>query len=309
MVIDVDATTSALVRDSMEPGACVLLTFDTCEEGVAAAVEWPPDALILCADLPGGFGACRRLKKDTATRDIPLVLVSALSTDAQLDEHQRLPTRADVYLKKPLDPARVAFVLAELLSRQSGLEDLDVELADVPELPPEPPPAPELPVDDVHAFDAAPITDPERAATPDRLSETTRAYSELVQDHLALTARLEATTGALARAEEDKTALARQVADLTARLAQTESLQAATQARLTAFGEELERERAARAHAEAWQVEVRRLSALNADLTESLEAIGESLRAAVEIVARHAELSGARPPAETMQLVPLDELE
>lgn len=74
-------------------------------EGVEAARAEPPDALILSVELGekahAGFSFCNRIKKDEVLKEIPLLLVSSHASDETLEQHRKLRTRADGYLRKP----------------------------------------------------------------------------------------------------------------------------------------------------------------------------------------------------------------
>src|SRR5690606_11702149 len=76
-------------------------------EGVEAARTQPPDAIVLSVELGdkphAGFSFCNRIEKDDALKEIPLLLVSAQASDETLDQHKKLRTRADGYLRKPFD--------------------------------------------------------------------------------------------------------------------------------------------------------------------------------------------------------------
>jgi CheY-like chemotaxis protein len=85
------------------------------------AVTQPPDLVLLDLMLPGqfdGFEVCRRLKSDPTTRDIPVIIVSALddpesrakATDAGANSYYTKPFSPTALLKeierlKPLAPA------------------------------------------------------------------------------------------------------------------------------------------------------------------------------------------------------------
>ena len=71
--------------------------------GLAMAQAEHPDLVLLDVMMPGmdGFEVCRRLKADTATADIPVVMVTALSDVA--DRVRGLEAGADDFLTKPLN--------------------------------------------------------------------------------------------------------------------------------------------------------------------------------------------------------------
>jgi len=66
-----------------------------------------PDLILLDIMMPGmdGFEVCRRLKDDPATRDIPIIFVTALNED--IDEARGLILGAVDYITKPFNPAIV----------------------------------------------------------------------------------------------------------------------------------------------------------------------------------------------------------
>jgi CheY-like chemotaxis protein len=74
----------------------------------------PPGALVLAVELPGGqngYLLVGKLKKDEALKSIPVIIVG---NPEGFEAHARLKNRADEYLPKPLDVARVVSVVARL---------------------------------------------------------------------------------------------------------------------------------------------------------------------------------------------------
>ncbi len=66
-----------------------------------------PDLIILDVMMPvmDGFETCRRLKADNATRDIPIIFLTARS--GERDEIKGLDLGADDYVTKPISPRRL----------------------------------------------------------------------------------------------------------------------------------------------------------------------------------------------------------
>ena len=75
-----------------------------------------PDLITLDVRLPdlNGFEVCRRLKADPATRDIPVLHISASYTSAQA-KAEGLEGGADGYLTHPADPAELVATVRALL--------------------------------------------------------------------------------------------------------------------------------------------------------------------------------------------------
>jgi len=73
-------------------------------EGIEKATRELPDTILLDIKMPemDGYEVCRRLKTNHATKDIPVLMVSAVRRDS-LDLVKGLDSGADAYLTKPID--------------------------------------------------------------------------------------------------------------------------------------------------------------------------------------------------------------
>jgi CheY-like chemotaxis protein len=88
--------------------------------GVELACRHHPDLILLDVHLPDmrGDEVLRRLKDDPATREIPVVVVSADATREQ--EERLLATGARAYLIKPLDVRHFLHVVDATLLQKAG---------------------------------------------------------------------------------------------------------------------------------------------------------------------------------------------
>lgn len=79
-----------------------------------AAFERVPHLIVLDLMMPGidGLEVTRRLRAEAATRDVPIVIVTAFAEDTQAAK--ALEAGADLYLKKPFSPR-------DLLSKTASL--------------------------------------------------------------------------------------------------------------------------------------------------------------------------------------------
>ncbi len=74
----------------------------TAEEGLARAIQWNPDVIVLDIRLPGmdGLEALRHLRAQQQTQLIPIVALSA----SVVDQRSALDGGARFFLKKPYEP-------------------------------------------------------------------------------------------------------------------------------------------------------------------------------------------------------------
>ena len=92
------------------------------EEGLELAISLKPDLVILDLMLPGmnGMDVCRKIKQDSDTQHIPIIIVSAKGEEA--DIVSGLELGADDYLTKPFSP-RVLLARARAVIRRSAEPD------------------------------------------------------------------------------------------------------------------------------------------------------------------------------------------
>jgi CheY-like chemotaxis protein len=74
-----------------------------------------PDLILLDAMMPrmDGYETCRRLKADPATRDIPVIFLTAKAQEGEI--RKGLELGAVGYLVKPFDPMRLAAQIKQIL--------------------------------------------------------------------------------------------------------------------------------------------------------------------------------------------------
>jgi CheY-like chemotaxis protein len=87
------------------------------EEGVKMALKEKPDLILVDVFMPGidGFEVCRRLRKDPATKRIPIISTTAAGMDDV--EHQCLAAGADDCVRKPYDSADLLMKIQRLLEK------------------------------------------------------------------------------------------------------------------------------------------------------------------------------------------------
>jgi DNA-binding response OmpR family regulator/chromosome segregation ATPase len=83
---------------------CEITVVDDVNGGLQAASANRPDLILLTIELPrmSGYSVCNRIKRDADLKDIPLIIMSSESTDQTFEQHRRLGTRAQDYIRKPV---------------------------------------------------------------------------------------------------------------------------------------------------------------------------------------------------------------
>ena len=104
LVFESDDTFAAALRDGLERHACRVTVVDDAAAGLAQAAAEKPDLILLSIELPrmNGFSVCNKLKRDGSLADVPLIIMSADSTEETFEQHRRLRTRAEDYVHKPV---------------------------------------------------------------------------------------------------------------------------------------------------------------------------------------------------------------
>lgn len=104
LVVDDDATIRRLLQITLETEGFEVTTAGDGVEGLRMAQEDPrPDLVLLDIMMPGmdGLQVCHTLKSDDATKDTPVVLLSAKAQSHDIELGMRVG--ADDYITKPPD--------------------------------------------------------------------------------------------------------------------------------------------------------------------------------------------------------------
>ncbi len=101
LVIDDEKDILKLLQYNLEKEGYFFLSAKTGEEGVEKAREKKPDLVVLDLMLPGmdGFEVCKILRADSATRHIPVLMLTAKSSET--DQIVGLELGASDYIAKP----------------------------------------------------------------------------------------------------------------------------------------------------------------------------------------------------------------
>jgi two-component system alkaline phosphatase synthesis response regulator PhoP len=120
LLVDDDPDFVEAVKVIVESGGYnVRVAFDG-KEGLEAVKEEKPDIIVLDVMMPvmDGHAACAALKKDPETKDIPVILLTAVAdrvTTSKYSHRDMLESEAEDYMPKPVDPPELLSQIRRLL--------------------------------------------------------------------------------------------------------------------------------------------------------------------------------------------------
>ena len=120
LVVEDDPKVVIFVEDNLEHMGFKVLIARNGLEGLKKAREEKPDLLVLDVMMPemDGYEVCRRLKADPKTRQIPILMLTAIHTTTPLrfaPDEDYLPV--DAFLDKSADPDQLLAKVKELLEK------------------------------------------------------------------------------------------------------------------------------------------------------------------------------------------------
>jgi len=119
LVVDDSPVNIDVLDGILAPHVRVLAALDAPTAQRLARRSPPPDLILLDVNMPGmnGFELCQQLKHDRATRDIPVIFVTARSDD--MDEGHGFAVGGADYITKPVHPEVVLARVRTQLELQS----------------------------------------------------------------------------------------------------------------------------------------------------------------------------------------------
>jgi len=138
-VIEDDAAVRRVLTRILEDAGYVVIAIADGENGLRAVAEHQPDLLILDLTLPhlDGLEICRRLRADTRTLTLPIIVLTAHQSTS--DMVSALDAGADDFLTKPFQQVellarlRSAYRTREVIRRMEQAHDIVVALANAVE--------------------------------------------------------------------------------------------------------------------------------------------------------------------------------
>ncbi len=136
-------------------------------EGLDYVKTNKPDIIVLCVELTrgSGYSVCNKLKKDPAMASIPLILTSSQATEETFEQHKKLRTRAEAYIKKPYTTEEIMKVIGEYVKlgaskggapeHELDVDELEVEIPHNTGVSAAPTKRPNVPSDDSEFLDVS----------------------------------------------------------------------------------------------------------------------------------------------------------
>jgi two-component system cell cycle response regulator len=123
LVVDDVEVNVRLLEAKLSSEYFTVLTASSGSEALALAQSERPDIILLDVMMPemDGFEACRRLKADPQTAEIPVVMVTALSETA--DRVRGLQSGADDFLTKPVNDVALFARVRSLVRLKRMMEE------------------------------------------------------------------------------------------------------------------------------------------------------------------------------------------
>jgi DNA-binding response OmpR family regulator len=111
------------LTDAVEMEGYECVTAINGKEALEKARETLPDLIMLDIMMPfmDGFEVCRELKADAATRDIPVIMLTAKSQ--QVDIQKGKDAGADDYITKPFRPSTLRKKFNEVLDARHIIDE------------------------------------------------------------------------------------------------------------------------------------------------------------------------------------------
>lgn len=131
LLIDDNQTNLRVIMDCLKTGGFKVMTARNGEMGIKRAKFAPPDLILLDVMMPGidGFETCRRLKADDATKDIPIIFMTALN-DVE-NKLRGFDAGGVDYVTKPIEEVEVLARVKTHLSLRNTQRQLSKALEDV----------------------------------------------------------------------------------------------------------------------------------------------------------------------------------
>src|SRR4051812_47660973 len=129
LIADDNAQNVELLEAYLAAGDWDIRTAADGEETLLQVRDWRPDLILLDIMMPkiSGFEVCKRLRADPQTRDIAVLMITAL--DQPSDIERAVEAGTDDFLSKPISKAELLHRVRSLLRARKQRSEMDRTLA------------------------------------------------------------------------------------------------------------------------------------------------------------------------------------
>ncbi len=115
LVVEDDSKSLKLIRDLLQASGYKTIEATDGKQGVDLAKAKKPDLILMDILMPkvDGYTACREIKRDKATKAIPVVMLTSL--DYKLNKELGRDMGANGYMTKPVDRQELLDVISRFL--------------------------------------------------------------------------------------------------------------------------------------------------------------------------------------------------
>lgn len=115
LIADDSTTTVDMIKAALEEEKFKVITANDGQEALDKTFHENPDLILLDVEMPkiNGYLVCKKLKEDSKTKDIPIVMLTVKDTES--DKQWGLGMGADEYLTKPFEPEKLVEIIKERL--------------------------------------------------------------------------------------------------------------------------------------------------------------------------------------------------
>lgn len=134
LIADDNVQGAELLEAYLSDSGYELRTASDGEQTLQQVASWQPDLILLDIMMPriSGFEVCKRLRSDPATRDVGVLMITALDHPSDMD--RAVDVGADEFLSKPIKKSELLLRVRSLLRSRMYKHQLDRTLAYIEEV-------------------------------------------------------------------------------------------------------------------------------------------------------------------------------
>jgi DNA-binding response OmpR family regulator len=134
LIVDDTPQAAELLEAYLSDAGYELRTASDGEATLKMVAEWAPDLILLDVMMPriSGFEVCKRLRGNPASRDVAILMITAL--DQQSDVERAVEAGTDDFLSKPIKKSELLHRVRAMLRSRQHKRDLDRTLGYIEEV-------------------------------------------------------------------------------------------------------------------------------------------------------------------------------